>query len=142
VITSYNGTETLATEVWPGGNRANGFSPSTTWSDHTEGKVQIAITAAQTAGLALGRYQVYSTLTAPASDPVAILIAQLDVVATPGTTPAPTSYCSYADLLKYGRGWLRQLQTDDDEAGFAEQLGRARSWIEDLAHAHYRVAAM
>jgi hypothetical protein len=142
VITTYAGTETLATEVWPGGNRANGFSPATSWVDRSEGKVQIAITAAQTAGLALGRYQVYSTLTSGSSDPVAILLAQLDVVDTPGTTPAPTTYCSYADLLKFGRAWLRQLQTSDDEAGFAEQLGRARSWIEDLAHAHYRVAAM
>jgi hypothetical protein len=73
---------------------------------------------------------------------VAILVAQLDVVSTPGTTPTPATYCSYQDLLKYGRSWLRQLQTSDDEAGFAEQRGRARSWIEDLAHAHYRVAAM
>jgi|GEM_PF-3212370 len=142
VITTYTGSETLATEVWPGGNRADSFSPTTTWIDHTEGKVQIAITAAQTTGLALGRYEVYSTLTASAEDPVAILIAQLDVMPTPGSTAAPTTYCSYADLLKYGRAWLRQLQTSDDEAGFAEQLGRARSWIEDIAHAHYRVAAM
>jgi hypothetical protein len=54
----------------------------------------------------------------------------------------PRTYCDYRALLRYGRSWLRQLQTDDDEAGFAEQLGRARTWIEDLAHAHYRVASM
>ena len=60
----------------------------------------------------------------------------------PGTESQPATYCSYADLLRYGRSWLRQLQAGDDEAGFAEQLGRGRSWIEDLAHAHYRVASM
>jgi hypothetical protein len=142
VVTTYTGGEALATEVWPGGNRADGFNPVTSWVDHVDGKVQITISAAQTTDLALGRYQIYTTLEATGRDPVAILIAQLDVVATPGMTPAPATYCSYQDLLKYARSWLRQLQTSDDEAGFAEQLGRARSWIEDLAHAHYRVAAM
>jgi hypothetical protein len=141
-IVAFDGTEALATAVWPGGNRTNAFSPATTWVDPSEGKVQIAITSAQTADVALGRYQVYSTLTVASSDPVGILIAHLDVLPTSGSTTAPAAYCSYCDLLRYGRSWLRQLQTDDDEAGFAEQLGRARSWIEDLAHAHYRVAAM
>src|SRR5205823_3343718 len=59
-----------------------------------------------------------------------------------GRAVAPRTYCDYSSLVKYGRSWLRQLQTDDDETGFAEQLGRARSWIDDLAHAHYRVASM
>jgi hypothetical protein len=62
----------------------------------------------------------------------------LDILAGPGTTPAPKTYCDYPWLLRFGRSWLRQLQTSDDEAGFAEQLGRARTWIDDLAHAHYR----
>jgi hypothetical protein len=142
VITSYSGEETLTTEIWPGGNRADSFNPTTLWVNPAEGLVQIAVTAAHTTGLGLGRYEVYTILTVTGRDPVAILIAQLDVIATPGSTPTPTTYCQYSDLLKYGRAWLRQLQTSDDEAGFAEQMGRARSWIEDLAHAHYRVAAM
>jgi hypothetical protein len=143
VITDYAGTENLRTEVWPGGNRAEAFDATTTFKTHppADGLVDILITAAQTAALSLGRYQIYSTITA-GGDPQPILIATLDIVATPGSTPAPKTYCGYSDLLKYGRAWLRQLQTGDDEAGFAEQLGRARSWIEDLAHAHYRVAAM
>jgi hypothetical protein len=142
VITSYGGTEALVCEVWPGGNRANSFFPVITWVNNALGEVLITISAADTAGVAIGRYQVYATLTPAMQDPVAILVTTIDVSATPGTTPTPTTYCSYQDLLKYGRSWIRQLQTSDDEAGFAEQLGRARSWIEDLAHAHYRVAAM
>ena len=66
----------------------------------------------------------------------------VDIIAYAGTAAAPKVYCDYAVLLRYGRAWLRLLQTDDDEAGFAEQLGRARSWIDDLAHSHFRVASM
>ena len=89
-----------------------------------------------------GRYQVLTRVTAGMADPVDGYGCTLDILQAPGSETAPTTYCAYSDLLRYGRSWLRQLQTGDDEAGFAEQLGRGRSWIEDLAHAHYRVAAM
>jgi hypothetical protein len=140
-LSGYTGSEPLVTEVWPGGSRAASFSAATTWVSPSAATIAIPITAAQTTGLAPGRYQLLTTV-APVSDPLDAYGCTIDVLPAPGTEAAPTFYCSYADLLKYGRAWLRQLQTDDDEAGFAEQMGRARSWIEDLAHAHYRVAAM
>ncbi len=142
VVTTYTGSEALVTTVWPGGKRPASFNPVTTWSTPSAGTFTIAITAADTIGLASGRYQLLTRVQPSGQDPVDAYGCTLDVLAFAGTETTPTSYCSYADLLKYGRAWLRQLQTDDDEAGFATQLGRARSWIEDLAHAHFRVAAM
>ena len=137
VIASYDGSQVLTTTVWPGGNRAASFTPTTTWTDPSQGTIAIGIAAAQTGALEPGRYQLLTRL-----DDAGMLIdaysCTLDVGASAGTGPAPKTYCDYSWLLRFGRSWLRQLQTGDDEAGFAEQLGRARSWIEDLGHAHYR----
>jgi hypothetical protein len=140
--TGFAGSEALATTIWPGGSRAASATPATTWSSHAAGTVAIAITSAETAALAPGRYQLLTRLAAGGADPIDAYGCAIDVLAFAGATAAPTSYCDYSWLLRFGRSWLRQLQTDDDEAGFAEQLGRARSWIEDLGHAHFRVAAM
>jgi hypothetical protein len=139
-VVTYDGTESLSTTVWPGGMREVSFTPVTTWSAPNMGSVTIAITTVETAGLAPGRYQVLTRVTPIGGDPVDAYGCTLDVLAFAGSTATPSTYCDYSELLRYGRSWLRQLQTDDDEAGFAEQLGRARTWIDDLCHAHYRVA--
>lgn len=142
VVTTYTGAETLTTLVWPGGAQPTTYTPTTTWVTPAQGTISILVTAADSTGLAAGRYQVLTRVTASGHDPVDGYGCTLDVLQAPGTETPPTTYCAYSDLLRYGRSWLRQLQTGDDEAGFAEQLGRGRSWIEDLAHAHYRVASM
>ena len=140
--TGYTGSEVLSTTVWPGGLRTASFRPATTWSDHAAGTVAIAITSAETTGLDPGRYQLLTRVTAGVADSVDAYACVIDVLPFAGSAAAPRTYCDYDALLRFGRSWLRQLQTGDDEAGFAEQLGRARSWIEDLAHAHFRVASM
>jgi hypothetical protein len=142
VLTTYTGSETLTTIVWPGGSQPSTYSPATSWVTPSAGLISIVIPAADTTALVAGRYQVLTRVTALGHDPVDGYGCILDVLQAPGMGTAPTTYCTYSDLLRYGRSWLRQLQTSDDEAGFAEQLGRGRSWIEDLAHAHFRVTAM
>ena len=142
VVTTYTGSEALRTLVWPGSAQPTTYTPTTTWVTPVEGLLSILIPAADSASLAAGRYQVLTRVTAPSHDPVDGYGCTLDVLQAPGTDTPPTSYCAYSDLLSYGRSWLRQLQTSDDDAGFAEQMGRARSWIEDMAHAHYRVTSM
>lgn len=141
-VTTYTGTETLTSVVWPGGAQPATYSPVTTWVTPAAGLIAIALTAAETTALAAGRYQVLTTVKPSGHDPVDGYGCTLDILQAPGTETAPATYTQYSDLLRYGRSWLRQLQTDDDEAGFAEQQGRARSWIEDCGHNHYRVASM
>jgi hypothetical protein len=141
VITTYTGSEPLATTVWAGADRAAAFSAATTWNSAGAGTIQLGITDAQSAGLSIGRYQLLTRLQDTGSW-VDVYTATLDVLPSAGSSAAPSTYTTLDDLLRFGRSWLRQLQTDDDQAGFAEQQHRARSWIEDLAHAHFRVAAM
>lgn len=141
-ITTYTGSETLTSKVWPGGAQPATYTPAPTWVSPSAGTTQLIIPAADSTALSPGRYQVWCFIQPSMADPSCYYQATLDVIQGPGTETPPTTYCAYSDLLRYGRSWLRQLQTGDDEAGFAEQLGRARSWIEDLAHAHYRVASM
>jgi hypothetical protein len=141
VVTTYSGSEPLSSMVWPGAIQATSFTPSTSWTDASQGLLTITITDANTTGLAPGRYQLLTRLQSTGSW-VDVYGCTLDVLPIAGSANAPTTYTTFDDLLRYGRSWLRQLQTDDDQAGFAEQQGRARSWIEDLAHAHFRIAAM
>jgi hypothetical protein len=141
-VTTFDGTQALTTTVWPGGSRAVTFSPATTWTTPAAGTFSIAVTPAETAGLAAGSYQLLTRLSDTSGDVVDCYGCTLEVQMFAGSAPTPKMYCGYADLLRYGRSWLEQLQTDDDEAGFAEQIGRATSWIDDLAHAHFRVASM
>jgi hypothetical protein len=85
VITTYDGTETLHTEVWEGNHDQVLFAPPTIFvnTPPTDGKVQIQITSAETASVDPGSYMMYTSLTAAGRDPVAILIAQVNIVATP-----------------------------------------------------------
>jgi hypothetical protein len=139
---AYGGGETLSTVVWPGDSRPASFAPASTWLTPASGTFSITVTSAEMTGLAIGRYQLLTTVTTPGRDPLPAYTCSLDVLAAPGTEAAPPAYTTFDDLLRYGRSWLRQLQTTDDQAGFAEQQHRARTWIEDLAHAHFRVSAM
>ena len=87
IIGNYAGTEALATSVWPGGNQPAVITPSTAWANQppTDGQVVVTINAADTTGLAMGRYQVQTVLTPIGGDPVPVLRAVLDVLETPGT---------------------------------------------------------
>jgi hypothetical protein len=141
VVTTYAGTEALTTSVWPGGTRTESFAPATAWASHAEGTITITIASVDTAKFAPGRYQLLTTVNDD-GESVAVYGCTLDILSVAGDSAEPKSYGGYDDMLRYGRAWLRQLQTDDDEAGFAEQRARARSWVEDLAHAHYPVASL
>lgn len=140
-ITAYDGSQALTTTVWPGGTRAASFDAATTWTDPAQGAISIVMEGADTAALAPGRYQFLTRLD-DAGTAVDAYGATLDVLPFAGTDPDPKVYTTYDDLLEYGRSWLRQLQSDDDQAGFARQQARARTWIEGCGHNHFRVASM
>lgn len=139
--TGYSGSEPLTTTVWPGGNRLISFSPTTTWDVPADATINIQITDAQTTGLDPGRYEGLTRLgtTGSLAD---VYEFTLDIWTYAGEVAAPPTYTTYNDLLKYGRDWLTNLQEQADEAGFAEQQARARTWLEDILHAHYRVSSM
>jgi hypothetical protein len=141
-IPGYDGSETLTTELWPGGTRSASCTPTASWIVPANATITITLSAAESTALAPGRYRGLVRVQPVDQDAEDAYAFTVDVLGASGTADAPTTYTTFDHLLLYGRSWLRQLQTDDDQAGFAEQQGRARSWIEDLAHAHYRVASM
>lgn len=146
VVTGYDGTQPLLATLWPGGTRASSFSPTAVWVIPASGTIEIRLTEAETLTLGPGEYQLLLRLQ-DAGTWVDAYRCTVDILAGAGSTIAPATYPldfsdAYSQLLKYGRSWLKELETDDDEAGFAEQMGRARTWIEDIAHAHYRVGVM
>lgn len=131
-ITTYTGTESLAASVSPGGNLPASFMPAASWISGPLGTFNVTISAAQTASLPIGRYFGLATLLDPTLGLLEAANFQLDIVAGVGTATPPTAYCGFADLLEFGGSWIRDLQTPDRKAGFADQCGRARSWLDDL----------
>lgn len=136
-ITTYSGSEALTAAAWPGGDRAAAFAPSVAWTSAPDGAFRVTITAAQGAGLALGRWFATVTLEDPLEGPLEAYRFAFDVWPRPGSATAPPAYCSFADLLTDGRSWLRQLQSEDDETGFGRQRGRAREWLDALIIARW-----
>ncbi len=150
-VTAYNGAQDLIVTVWPGGTRAPSFTftnGNATWLTTTPAAntCQIILTGAQTATLIPGKYDLKLQID-DAGELVKAFDCNITIEAAPGTDTQPPTYPidpakAYNELLKYGRSWLKQLQTSDDEAGFAEQMGRARTNLEDVIHSRYRVASM
>ena len=64
VITTYTGSETLAATLWPSGSVPALLTPSVAWVTPSIGLIQVSLTAAQSAQLAAGRYELAVTLTA------------------------------------------------------------------------------
>ena len=103
VVTTYTGSETLTTLVWPGGAQPSSYSPVTTWVTPSAGLISIVIPAADSSALSPGRYQVLTRVTAAMADPVDGYGCTLDVLQAPApklrpqpTAPMPTSCATAA----------------------------------------------
>jgi hypothetical protein len=83
----YNGSQQLATKVWPGGTRPVSLLANTVWVTPTAGLIEIQLTDEQTATLDPGRYQLLTRL----NDAGAVVDAyecDVIVVAAAGGVPA------------------------------------------------------
>ena len=129
---SYTTPPPLSARLWPGGQRSASFAVAASWADLAAGKVTLTISPGQTTGLESGRYRGELLVQDPTLGSVVAYEWAVDIQASPGNQPESPSYCTYEQMLNYARSWLKDIQSEDDEAGFAEQRGRARSWLDDL----------
>jgi hypothetical protein len=132
-VTTFTGAAMLTAEVWGGDDQAVLFSPTATWSNATAGLVALSFARADTADLEPGDYPVLLTITAGGLQRKN-RVATLRVLASPGAAEALTSYCGIEDLRRVCP-WIDELQSDSDQAGFAEYRHEAREWFEELIHA-------
>lgn len=135
-VTSYTGSATLAATCWPGDDRPAAFAPTATWLDAAAGTIALGCAAADTATLDPGDYPVLLAITASGRTAKQV-VATLRILAAPGSGTAPAVYGSYDELLRYAP-WLARLKADSDQAGFAEQRARARTWFDSLIQRHWR----
>jgi hypothetical protein len=136
-ITTYVGTEQLRATVWPGGNLQAAFSPTAAWVSGPLGTVSLLCSAAQTAGLEVGRYSGTLDILDATYGWLEAFKWSLQVQAAPGSTTARPSYCNYGNLLKYGRKWLPTLLAEGTDGSFAEECADARDWLDNLIIARY-----
>jgi hypothetical protein len=131
-IPGFSGSEVLTSPLWPGGNLPAAAYAQVAWLDFTVPSISLSIAGSVTATLAEGRYFGLIDLLDVTDAHLEAYRYAIDILLAPGSAVAPPTYCLFPDLLKYGRRWLRTLQTEDVEAGFLEECGRARSWLDDL----------
>jgi hypothetical protein len=136
----FTGDEVMEGVIWAGEDQASAASFSAGWAGSIDGNpdaignpvVGMTVTAGAISSLSPGIYEFRVTI--PATD-TEIYRGQIDLRAGPGTATAPAVYASRKDLLDLVP-WMEQLQGSSDMAGFVEQRALARSWLEDVIHAH------
>jgi hypothetical protein len=82
VITTYTGSETLASVLWPGGALPTSATPSVAWLVAASGTLRVTIDEADTAALTAGRYELLVTLD-DGTDVVEVYQARIDLDAAP-----------------------------------------------------------
>lgn len=136
-VTTYAGTETLALEVWAGDDRAAATTTNSTiaWLSAAAGTLALRLHRTDTALLAPGRYKLLVKLT-DAGVIVPAYEATLLVSATAGAATVGAVYAT-ADDLRRECGWIDSVSSAEDQAGYQERLEDARTWFDDLLHAHF-----
>lgn len=124
-VTGYAGSESVSGVVWAGDDRAQLFAPTVAWVGGSTTDVNVSGTTVNT-DVEPGSYPLEIT-----AGSESFFAGWLVVAARPAAATAPKVYCDLDDLRMYGGAWLDRLQTKADQAGFAEQRGRARSTIDD-----------
>ena len=88
IIVTYTGSENLVTKVWGGSTETASFTATTTWILPSAGTILIDITAAQTATLEPGNYEVQTRLTDPFYGQVDAFQCVISIVGSDGGIPA------------------------------------------------------
>jgi hypothetical protein len=136
-ITSYQNTDTLSADFWPGADQpAYGTAPTVAWVDASTAQFSVSFLAATTSALDIGQHSVRVKATRAGRTTV-IAEFKVELTPSPGSAASLKTYCSYADLLKYAP-WVDKLQSSQDQAGFLRERNDARLWFEDLLHRHWR----
>ncbi len=130
VLVPYLAGATLDASVWPGAGEGILFTPTVAWTnpaDPTQG-LTLVVSSTQSASVGPGRYRLQVGVTAMGVRSLAY-DGELQVSDTPGSVPAPLTWCSAADMLLYSDviGNLRARRDVEDATGFLLQRGQATS---------------
>lgn len=131
-VDRYDDATPIYAEFWAGGEQATLFDAAASWTDAAAGLASLEILPAQAVDLPAGRYRGRLVVVDASLGSVVAYEFAIDLRESPGTAEPPKAYCNFADLMDHGRSWLRPLQAEDDQAGFAEYRGKARAWLDDL----------
>ena len=138
-IATYTSAATLSAHCWRGEDQAPLFAPAVSWIDPDAGQVRLAVSAAQTAGLAPGLYDLMLTVVAGGLIAKRPIAGGLRVLSAPGSAPARLAYATAADLRKHAGPYVETLlRLDVDGTGFAEELADAREELDRLIQLHHR----
>jgi hypothetical protein len=129
----YTGMETLAGEVWAGDDQPDLFTFVPTWQTAGSGIWSGTIAGTHTTSLAPAIYRLRIKVNgADAQDAV------LQVIWSPGTAAVRPTYVTIRDLRKEAN-WIEDLQnTEQHQAGFADECADSRDWLDENILRNYR----
>lgn len=140
LITTFQSTDVLSCILWGGWDQPVLASPSVQWINPAQGTIQLTVSAANTANLAVGTYLVRIVVN-PLGTGQTLVIYQgaIKLTASPvASTIARPTYCTYSDLLKIAP-WIEMLRdASRDETGFLDQCADAREWFDEAIIRNYR----
>lgn len=137
-VTSYAGSETLGLVVWPGDNRTARTTSSCTvaFASASAGMLTLTLDATDTASFETGDTLAVTIVDGGETFEVYRTTLIVRAIAASGT--APTTYCSFADVLDVCGALPEDLIEPTDQAGLAELRHRARVDFDHLIQQHYR----
>jgi hypothetical protein len=127
----FDGTEVMLAEIWPGSSYATLATPNCVWTtpgDPTLGLAVLTVAASDTAGLDPAAYRIRVTI--PEQSRL-LWKGTIAFTASPGSTPLPPTYCSYADMSNL---WpeIEQFSSDLQATQYLFQRSQARKWLEEI----------
>lgn len=136
-ITTYTDSATFTASFYRGDDQASLFSPTCAWISASAGTFSVTFPSTSTDDLTEGVYRLDVFITENSIKSHAVR-ASIEVIATAGSGTAPATYCSYEDMLLWAPFIRDLVDSQEDQAGFAEQRGQARKWLDNIAQRHYR----
>jgi hypothetical protein len=132
-VQGYSGGEALAGAVWAGDDQAPLFTFIPTWNTPVAATVNVVVSGTHTAALTPANYRLRFTVNGGDA-----FESVLEITWAPGTaTPRPT-YITIRDL-RAEADWIDELQnTEQHQAGFADQCADARDWLDENILRNYR----
>lgn len=129
----FDGDETFTVQIWTGDDQAAAAELTGVAAWLVQGEsVRVTLLPADLEDLLPGTYR----LRVKVAPDIAAWDGRIQLTAGPGTAFASPIYAT-ADDLRRLVPWIEDLQSQADQAGFAEQLAMARRWLDEQIAARY-----
>lgn len=138
IIGVFTEDDVLSASVWRGDDQATLITPTVEWVDPDQGVVVLTITESMISGISPGTYRLQAFVTPQSDDhPRCFLDGAIRFEPTAGTAVPLPVYATSDDMEIYCPQVMKLQDLLVDQANFAQQRHRARTWFDRYVLDHY-----